>query len=294
MICIRSVSAVLWRSRLLRAGADLAAAAAQTGKPQYGGTLEIGTVYVTLSALSWDPQDWNWKLNHDTGMYYEQLFAGRPRQERAQGRQAPVHRRRLAAERRDPRRARRALGVGGRPITLVLHLRKGVMFPDKPGVMKARELTAEDVVFSYERLDKSPKKIPTYFDHVAKVEARDPHTVVFRSRSTTPSGTTASAGATTRRSCRRRWPPSTPRTGRTPSAPARSSSSDFVQGNSQTYVEEPDLLGHREDRRRRPTSSRSSTSWCTASSRTRRRSTRRCAPASSTSSRRSAGPRSIS
>ena len=40
-----------------------------------GGALEIGTVYVTLSALSWDPADWNWKLNHDTGLVYEQLFA---------------------------------------------------------------------------------------------------------------------------------------------------------------------------------------------------------------------------
>src|SRR5689334_2148249 len=51
-------------------------AAAQTAaKPQYGGSLEIGSVYVTLSPMSWDPQDWNWKLNHDTGMYYEQLFA---------------------------------------------------------------------------------------------------------------------------------------------------------------------------------------------------------------------------
>jgi peptide/nickel transport system substrate-binding protein len=48
-------------------------ASAQTPKPQYGGTLEIGAVYVTLSALSWGPQDWNWKPNHDTGMDYEQL-----------------------------------------------------------------------------------------------------------------------------------------------------------------------------------------------------------------------------
>ncbi|WP_204352285.1 hypothetical protein, partial [Klebsiella variicola] len=40
-----------------------------------GGTLEIGTVYVTLSALSWDNADWNWKHNHDTGNVYEQLFA---------------------------------------------------------------------------------------------------------------------------------------------------------------------------------------------------------------------------
>ena len=39
------------------------------------GTLEVGTVYVTLTALSFDPADWNWKLNHDTGNYLEQLFA---------------------------------------------------------------------------------------------------------------------------------------------------------------------------------------------------------------------------
>src|ERR1043166_3064310 len=44
-------------------------------QPKPGGTLEIGTVYVTLSALSWDPADWNWKHNHDTGNVYEQLFA---------------------------------------------------------------------------------------------------------------------------------------------------------------------------------------------------------------------------
>ena len=37
-------------------------------------------------------------------------------------------------------------------------LRKGVMFPAKAGVMEARELTAEDVVYSYERLTKSPKQ----------------------------------------------------------------------------------------------------------------------------------------
>ena len=54
----------------------IASRSAQIGaaaKP--GGTLEIGTVYVTLSALSWDPADWNWKHNHDTGQVYEQLFA---------------------------------------------------------------------------------------------------------------------------------------------------------------------------------------------------------------------------
>ena len=45
-------------------------------KPQMGGTLNIGNVYVTLSPLSWDPGDWAWKFGQDTGLMYEQLFVG--------------------------------------------------------------------------------------------------------------------------------------------------------------------------------------------------------------------------
>ena len=61
-----------WKAALLGAafglgtlGTGTSAALAQQApaKPQYGGSLEIGTVYVTLSALSFDPADWNWKLN---------------------------------------------------------------------------------------------------------------------------------------------------------------------------------------------------------------------------------------
>ena len=46
-----------------------------SAEPQYGGSLNIGTVYITLSALSWDPVDWTWKSNHDYGLIREQLFA---------------------------------------------------------------------------------------------------------------------------------------------------------------------------------------------------------------------------
>lgn len=45
--------------------------------------------------------------------------------------------------------------------------------------MKARELDAEDVVFSYKLASQSPKKISSYFKHLDKVEARDRYTVVF-------------------------------------------------------------------------------------------------------------------
>ncbi|NWG46458.1 MAG: ABC transporter substrate-binding protein [Alphaproteobacteria bacterium] len=151
---------------------------ADAERPQYGGELNIGTVYATLSALSWDPADWTWKANHDTGMVREQLFAadleksvrkGGPHAFVADAYLPPDAIRGELAE----------LWYWEDPLTLVVELRKGVLFPEKPGIMKARELEAEDVVFSYELVDGSPKKIATYFDHIERVEARDRHTVVF-------------------------------------------------------------------------------------------------------------------
>ena len=64
--------ALLGGAMMLAAGGT---AIANDEKPKYGGSVEIGTVYVTLSALSWDANDFNWKHNHDTGLVYEQLFA---------------------------------------------------------------------------------------------------------------------------------------------------------------------------------------------------------------------------
>jgi peptide/nickel transport system substrate-binding protein len=154
-------------------------AAAQGAKPQYGGTLQVITVYPTISPLSFDISEWHWKQNHDTGMYLEQLFAGDLDKSVRKG-----GKHRFVADAWLPSDAIRG-ELAERwdwedPLTLAVRLRKNVMLPDKQGVLKARELTAEDVVFSYERFDKSPRKIPNYFDHVAKVEARDRHTVVFR------------------------------------------------------------------------------------------------------------------
>ena len=154
-------------------------APAQAEKPKYGGTLEVGTVYVTLSALSWDPADWNWKLNHDTGQFYEQLFAADLSKAKRNGGRHPFY-----ADAWLPSDAIRGELAESwtwkeKPLRLEVKLRRGVMFPDKPGVMAARELTADDVVFSYTRLDKSPKKISGYFDHLEKVEATDKHTVLF-------------------------------------------------------------------------------------------------------------------
>ena len=147
-------------------------------EPQYGGTLRVGTVYVTLNALSWDATDWNWKLNHDSGSFAEQLF--RADLEKSQRFGGPYS---FQADAWIPDDA--LIGELAEsweweePLTLVVRLRRGVMFPDKPGVMEARELSADDVVFSYEMREASPKRQPAYFEHIKRVSARDAHTVVF-------------------------------------------------------------------------------------------------------------------
>jgi peptide/nickel transport system substrate-binding protein len=152
---------------------------AQSVKPQYGGDLRVTTMYPAVSPLSWDIGEWHWKQNHDTGMFLEQLFVGDLDKSVRKG-----GKHRFIADAWLPSDAIRGelaeKWVWENPNTLVVTLRKGVMLPEKPGVLKARALNAEDVVFTYERMEKSPKKIPQYFDHVAKVSARDSQTVVFQ------------------------------------------------------------------------------------------------------------------
>jgi len=124
------------------------AAFAQGAKPQYGGELRVTTMYPAVSPLSWDVGEWHWKQNHDTGMYLEQLFAGDLDKSVRKG-----GKHRFIADAWLPSDAIRGelaeKWVWENPNTLAVTLRKGVMLPEKPGVLKARELNAEDVVFTY-------------------------------------------------------------------------------------------------------------------------------------------------
>jgi peptide/nickel transport system substrate-binding protein len=147
-------------------------------EPQYGGTVNIGTANITLSALSWDPADWSWKSNQDYGLAREQLLAGDLAKSVRKGGKYLFH-----SEAHLPTDALRGELAQSwhfeTPLTLVVKLRTGVMFTARPGVMESRELDAEDVVYTFGVLKASPKMIPTYFDHIREVEARDKHTVVF-------------------------------------------------------------------------------------------------------------------
>ena len=148
--------------------------------PRYGGVLDVGTVYVTLSALSWDPVDWAWKSNHDYGMVREQLFAGDLDKSIRKGGHYP-----FVAEAYLPNDVLRG-ELAERwewedEHTLVVHLRPGARFTGRAGVMEAREMTAADVVYTFHLVNDSPKKAQSdYWGYIDGVEARDDRTVVFR------------------------------------------------------------------------------------------------------------------
>ena len=187
---------------------------AQAEKPQYGGSLSIGMIYVTLSPLSWDPTDWPWKYAQDTGLMHESLMAADLSKSKRRGGPHP-----FTADSWLPSDAIRgelaeSWKLLENPSRVEFKLRKGVMFPDKPGIMKSRELVAQDIVEWHNRMDKSPKKVATFFDHIEKVEATDKHTVLFTSRTTLPSGTIVRVGVTTRVWCQGS-DDAAPRTGKT-------------------------------------------------------------------------------
>ena len=164
--------------RLLLVLCLLASSVNATELPRYGGTLNVGTVYITLSALSWDPADWTWKSNHDAGMMREQLFVGDLSKSVGNGGEYP-----FIADAYLPEGAIRGelaeSWTWETPLTLAITLRRGVRFAPKPGVIDNRELTADDVVFSFEYIRDSPKRISSFLTHIDRVEARDSHTVVF-------------------------------------------------------------------------------------------------------------------
>jgi peptide/nickel transport system substrate-binding protein len=172
--------------RWLRAGTLGAAillsgnAFAQTAeKPQYGGTLEVSTIFSTLSALSWDHKDWPWKINHDAGGIYEQLLVGDLSKGTRAGGKHAFHADAWLPTDAIKGELAESWEVRQEPLSVIIKLKKGIMFPAKPGVMEARELTAEDVVFSFNYRQTSPKRPPAMNDDFTKAEALDRHTVAF-------------------------------------------------------------------------------------------------------------------
>jgi peptide/nickel transport system substrate-binding protein len=154
-------------------------AQAQTETPKYGGTLDVATTSAGVTTLSWDLADWQATLQtRDTGQFYEQLFSVDLSKAKSRGGKYPF----TISGWQPSDAVRGELAESWNwvtPLVLEVKLRKGVKFPAKQGVMAERELVADDVVYSFNRLNNSPKKTQGYYDHLDKVEAKDKHTVVF-------------------------------------------------------------------------------------------------------------------
>lgn len=163
---------------LLSASLVGASAYAEMESPKHGGELQVMSIWAQIAPMTFDNYDWVWKQSHDAGGIYESLFAAD--MSKAVSRGGPF--KGVSSFFLPPELMRGELAESWEwtdPSHLVIKLRKGIMFPEKPGIMAARELTAEDVVFNYNRVSSSPKLPKNYYGFVKSATALDKHTVVF-------------------------------------------------------------------------------------------------------------------
>jgi len=152
------------------------AAAPGPEEPRYGGTLTVLHGHATLEPASWDPADCNWITEPFTSPYMEKLVRG---DFEAKGRGGTGEFPFTDWEFIPPDHLTGCLAESWELVddtTVIYHIREGVYWQNRPGVMSAREFTAEDVAYAKTRLIESPK-CPGYYDNVESVTALDKYTV---------------------------------------------------------------------------------------------------------------------
>jgi len=126
-------------------------------EPQYGGTLTVLQWHCALEPGTFDPVDRSWLVEPYTSPYMENLAMGDFEKYGPRGTNEFTF---TDMEFIPTEYLRGCLAESWEfpdPNTVIYHLRKGVYFPDKPGVMASRELTADDVVFCINRQLDSPR-----------------------------------------------------------------------------------------------------------------------------------------
>jgi len=147
--------------------------------PQYGGTLKVIGILATVDPITWDPANCHWMTDYHISFYQENLVIGDlsrgPRGTNEFGFNFSawipddLTTGMLAEDWTQPD-----------PLTVIFTIRKGVYFPDKTGVMSSRELTADDVEYSLNRLFESPRLPKDRFDWVESVTATAKYEVVLQ------------------------------------------------------------------------------------------------------------------
>ncbi|MFP4452332.1 MAG: ABC transporter substrate-binding protein [Desulfobacterales bacterium] len=148
-------------------------------EPQYGGTLRVLSQYAFIPALSWDNYDWNWKHGHDTGLVIEHLMAGDLKKGPRGTNEFKFHGNAWWPPDVRTGELAESWEVKKDPLRIEFKLREGIYWQEKPEVMESRELVAEDVAHSLNRVLESPKAISGYTYYVDRWEALDKYTVAM-------------------------------------------------------------------------------------------------------------------
>jgi peptide/nickel transport system substrate-binding protein len=150
---------------------------ASAKEPQYGGTLTLLEMSPAINPMSWDIADMNWKHGYDTGFYMEHLMMGDLQKGPRGTKQYDFTENSWIPPEVTRGELLQKWEVKKNPLQIILYLRKGVNWQEKPGVMKARELTTEDVAYSINRM-KNSRKEPGHLDFIERLEIKDKYTMI--------------------------------------------------------------------------------------------------------------------
>ena len=149
-------------------------------EPKYGGTLTVTGELVQYPPTSWDPAEWVWTSMIWTEPFLSTLQLGDfvkngPRGANVWHYQgyagAPYHLvRGLLAE----------SWTVPNDKTIIFKIRKGIMWHEVPGVMASRELTAEDVAYTWTRNKSAKGAWAHVVGTIDTVTATDKYTVEFK------------------------------------------------------------------------------------------------------------------
>jgi peptide/nickel transport system substrate-binding protein len=147
---------------------------AATEKPQYGGTI---TFYNFRDVASWDPADAVGQSVFALSFIYEQL--GFADWAKGPGGTKEATYRSTTYPSKAVKGALAESWEWKDSLTLVLHIRHGVKFHNKPPA-NGREMTAEDVAFCLNRYWKSPRAWMDSISYIDSISATDKYTVVVK------------------------------------------------------------------------------------------------------------------
>lgn len=142
-------------------------------EPQTDSAIKIISRYRTLNPLTWDFQRWSWKTNFD-GQHTTQLLAG----DLDKGPISGGSNKFIAPGWIPPEDTRGEVAesweVKQNPLRIEFNIRKGMMWMAKEGVMKSREVVADDVAKHFTIMKTRKRYIPTYWDFIKewKVEGK--------------------------------------------------------------------------------------------------------------------------